>query len=214
MAKLSSNSKNFRIRTNAGQFQKYASIKIVEALKQLSEDTKTNVQLVVADELEKKYKENVLGSYAPRTVEGRQVIEYNKSTGQGGHKKKLTYRHTGIFLDSIYTAIEGDMVRVKIKDEQYPEGATTSQVYEWLTKGTMGDEESGKPYPYIKKSGDGWSRNFPTPRHEFEEYTMLHMKGFLESLANDVKNGKYTTYRYTGKKKKRKTYKGEDLSQG
>ena len=143
-----------RLKNNKGEFQKYTSVYITKELKAIAEDTAVNVRLVIADELEKKYKENVLASYTPRTTRGQDILKYNKSTGQGGHKKKLTYRHTGIFVNSIYTKIDGDRVKIMIKDEQYPEGASTEQVYKWLTEGTQGYARTGKTYPYIKKSGD------------------------------------------------------------
>ena len=148
------------------------------------------------------YKENVLASYTPRSEAGLEVQEYNKyqksreqKLGTRLHKKKLTYRHTGIFLDSIYTEVKNKTVMVKIRDTQYPDGATTTQVYEWLTKGTEGSEKS---YPYTQTSGNdstnpdnystGWSRNFPTPRHLFEEHTREQMKGFLASFEENIKN--------------------------
>ena len=36
----------------------------------------------------------------------------------------------------------------------------------------------------------GWSRNFPTPAHLFEEHTKIQMEGFLEMLESDIKNKK------------------------
>ena len=211
-------------RDNWERFQKDFTINITNHLREVADTTATNVKLVIADELEKKYKENIIASYTPRTIRGAEIVEYNKNSGRGGHKKKLTYRHTGIFANSVYTVIDGNKVKAMIREEQYPDGASTIQVYKWLTEGTNGDMKSGKPYPYIKHSGNdksdpnsystGWSRNYPTPRHEFEEYTMLHMLGFIQSLEGDIKNGKYSTFRYTGKKKPREYYKGQDVRKG
>ena len=187
---------------NSSRWQKQATVLITKQLEQIANDVEKDATEIIKDKLLENYKENVLASYIPRSEAGLEVQEYNKyqksreqKLGTRLHKKKLTYRHTGIFLDSIYTEVKNKTVMIKIRDTQYPDGATTTQVYEWLTKGTKG---SDKPYPYVKVTGKdatdpnnystGWARNYPTPRHLFEEHTREQMKGFLASFEENIKN--------------------------
>lgn len=187
---------------NSSRWQKYATVLVTKQLEQIANNIEKDATKIIEDKLLENYKENVLASYTPRSEAGLEAQEYNKyqksreqKLGTRLHKKKLTYRHTGIFLDSIYTEVKNKTVMIKIRDEQYPDGASTTQVYEWLTKGTKGSEKS---YPYIKTSGNdttnpdnystGWARNYPTPRHLFEEHTREYMKGFLASFEENIKN--------------------------
>ena len=187
---------------NSSRWQKQATVLITKQLEQIANDVEKDATEIIKDKLLENYKENVLASYTPRSEAGLEVQEYNEyqksreqKLGTRLHKKKLTYRHTGIFLDSIYTEVKNKTVMIKIRDTQYPDGATTTQVYEWLTKGTKG---SDKPYPYVKVTGKdatdpnnystGWARNYPTPRHLFEEHTREQMKGFLASFEENIKN--------------------------
>ena len=187
---------------NSSRWQKQAAVLITKQLEQIANDVEKDATEIIKDKLLENYKENVLASYTPRSEAGLEVQEYNEyqksreqKLGTRLHKKKLTYRHTGIFLDSIYTEVKNKTVMIKIRDTQYPDGATTTQVYEWLTKGTKG---SDKPYPYVKVTGKdatdpnnystGWARNYPTPRHLFEEHTREQMKGFLASFKENIKN--------------------------
>ena len=187
---------------NSSRWQQQATVLITKQLEQIANDVEKDATEIIKDKLLETYKENVLASYTPRSEAGLEVQEYNEyqksreqKLGTRLHKKKLTYRHTGIFLDSIYTEVKNKTVMIKIRDTQYPDGATTTQVYEWLTKGTKG---SDKPYPYVKVTGKdatdpnnystGWARNYPTPRHLFEEHTREQMKGFLASFEENIKN--------------------------
>lgn len=210
-----------RLRSNTGKFIKQATIEITKQLQNVAEKERRNVSKIVAEKLEQTYKENVLASYTPRTTRGQEIKIYNESAAKAEEeynkgkqekkrfkRKKQTYHHTGIFLDSIYTKIDGSKIKVMVRNQTYPDGASTIDVYKWLTKGTKG---SDKPYPYIKtKGGDktdpknykqGWSWNYPTPKHEFEKHTMLQMIGFMSTLASDIENRKYKSRKYYKKKK-------------
>ena len=204
---------------NSSRWQKQATVLITKQLEQIAEEVEKDATKIIEDKLLETYKENVLASYSPRSEAGQEVQAYNESRKQLEHKdrelgiksrrgrKKLTYKHTNIFINSIYTEVKNKMVMIKIRDEQYPDGASTTQVYEWLTKGTEG---SDKPYPYVKVTGKdatdpnnystGWARNYPTPRHLFEEHTREQMKGFLENFQGNIKND-YNKRKY--KKKRR-----------
>lgn len=213
-----------RLRDNVGRFQKYATVHITKELKDIADEYKVNITTVVRDKLEETYKANVLASYAPRSMAGGEVASYNKrkkaeeKEAEEEHKvktrlrrKKLTYRHTGTFLDSIDVVVEGDDVKVIIRDKKYPNEKSTVDVYDYLTKGTEGDGESTGDYTYEVKGETEWAYNYPTPAHLFEEHTKVQMKVFLDNIRNELKDPKYSAFRYTGKKKPRKFYKGESL---
>lgn len=195
---------------NSSRWQKYATVLLTKQLEQIADDVEKDAAKIIEDKLLDTYKKNVLASYSPRSEAGIEVQKYNeyqksRETKEGNKRrlsrKKLTYKHTNTFVDSIYTEVQnktmtrGRVVKIKIKDEQYPDGASTTQVYKWLTKGTDGSEKS---YPYIKTTGKdmtnpnnyrtGWARNYPTPRHLFEEHTREEMKGFLDNFKANIKN--------------------------
>lgn len=204
---------------NSSRWQKQATVLITKQLEQIANDVEKDATKIIEDKLLETYKENVLASYSPRSEAGQEVQAYNESRKQLEQKdrelgiksrrgrKKLTYKHTNIFVNSIYTEVKNKTVMIKIRDELYPDGASTTQVYEWLTKGTKGSDKS---YPYIKVTGKdatdpnnystGWARNYPTPRHLFEEHTREQMKGFLENFQGNIKND-YNKRKY--KKKRR-----------
>ena len=208
------------LRDNIGRFQKTATIHITKQLEQIAEEVEKDATKIIEDKLLETYKENVLASYSPRSEAGQEVQAYNESRkhleqedralgikSRRG-RKRLTYRHTNIFVNSIYTEVRNKTVMIKIRDEQYPDGASTTQVYEWLTKGTNGSDKS---YPYVKVVGKdatdpnnystGWARNYPTPRHLFEEHTREQMKGFLDNFASNIKDN-YRGRRYKRKRRK------------
>lgn len=200
---------NLNLRDSKGAIKKRLETYISKKLEEDANSYELLAKNIIRDELEKKYKENVKASYSPRSARGQRIkkvnlesAKYRQKTGKGYHSEKVTYRHTGIFLNSIYAKIKDHTVKIMIRNEKYPDGTSTLKVYRWLTQGTKGGEENGKPYPYTKKQGDnyntGWSRNFATPAHLFEEHTKLQMRGFLEELANDIENGnaqqKYAKY--------------------
>lgn len=198
----------------SSRWQKHATVYISKALEEEANLLDLNLKQMVKDQLQKTYVKNVRASYTPRSTQGLEVAKYNKEqaeldkkSGGRSHRKKLTYRHTGIFANSIHTVVDNNVVKVVIKDEQYPDGASTTEVYKWLTEGTNGSE---KTYPYIKQQGDnystGWSYNFATPEHLFEEFTKIEMEGYIETLKSELKNkdAKDIQAKYIRYKRKRK----------
>lgn len=206
---------------NSSRFQKYATVLITKQLEQIADNVEKDATKIIEDKLLETYKQNVLASYSPRSEAGQEVQAFNKAQKQREEqdkeeygiknrrsRKKLTYRHTNTFVNSIYTEIKNKTVMIKIRDEQYPDGASTTQVYEWLTQGTKG---SDKPYPYIRVTGNdatdpnnystGWATNYPTPRHLFEEHTREQMKGFLENFEANIKRD-YNGRKYRKKRRK------------
>ena len=201
-----------RLRDNAGRFQKYATAYITRQLQEVAEETGVNVRLVVADKLKEVYKDNVKQSYTPSSEEGKAIKAYNADK-YNTHKKKVKYRHTGTFLRSIKTKIDGNDVKIVIDETvKYEDGTPATEVYEYLTKGTP---DTQSIYAYTTKNGEVFgAKNYGMQPHLFEEHTMNQMKGFLASLQGDIKNQKYSTFRYTGKKRRRQSYKGIDIREG
>lgn len=193
-----------RVRDNFGKFQKYATVNITKQLQSIADEHEVIISKIVKDKLLKTYKENVLASYSPRSEKGIEVQEYNEyqkkreeKEHRRFHKKKLTYRHTGTFLRAIKAIKKGKTVKIVIDGAAtYEDGTPVTKVYEYLTKGTSGGEET---YAYKTKNGITGGRNYPTPEHNFEEWTQVQMLGFLNSLEADIKNGKYYTKRYLKK---------------
>lgn len=193
-----------QLRNNIGQFQKYATLAITKELEAIADNTEVNVKQVIADQLKKTYIDNLKASYGPRSKVGRMVAETHK-------RKTSTYHHEHKLEEAVNVTISGKYIKVVINgDITYDDGTPATQVYKWLTEGTTPPKNSYYPYDL----GDGFTtfyRNYPTPAHLFEEHTTIQMKGFLNSLENRIKNGEYTTYKYTGKKKKRTHYRGQEV---
>ena len=173
---------------NKGQITKDFSILVTKKLQTVAEEVNIRIKPLIRDELQYKYKTNVLATYAPTSETGQAVKDYNKAHK---HQKSASYHHTGKFLDSIHAVIDENTVKIIIEENIYDDGATTLQVYEWLRYGTTKNPKSDR-YPYIKKQGGnystGWASYNPTPKHPFEEMTLEQMKGFLDTLTGEFKN--------------------------
>lgn len=153
------------------------NLQITKQLNQIAKNVEVNLAKVVEEKLLETYKTNVLSSYSPRSEEA-------------------SYVHTGTFLSSIYTEVEDTSptektITVMIADKNYPDAVTprsTVQVHTFLTEGTRG----GGDYPYKDDEGRiTFAPNYPTPKHEFEEHTIIQMEGFIDSLESDIKAGKH-----------------------
>ena len=186
---------------NLSKFQKNLTVNVSKQLLKEAEKIKMNLSQVVEDKLLTCAKENILQSYSPRSVGAAQDILFNEQAKQAenedkkqdlkvrNRRRKIPYKHTGTFLDSIYTEKKDNEIVVKIRDLQYENGKSTIDVYKWLTNGTSG----GGNYYFVNNNGERpTAHNYPIPRHEFEEQTMVQMLGYLHSLENDIKNGKYS----------------------
>lgn len=125
---------------------------------------------------------------------GANVANYNETHK---HKKPMPYHHTGLFAGSVKAVIDGNAVKVVIEDKAYDDGATTEQVYDWLTKGTTLNPKKNS-YPYVRKQGSnystGWATYNSTPKHPFEQHTLNEMAGFLDMLESDLKRKKIQPY--------------------
>lgn len=199
--------KRMTLRDNIGRFQKMATIHITKQLEQTAADLEKDATVMVKDKLLETYKTNVLASYSPRSEAGIETKTYNdyqkrreEKYKKRLHKKTLTYRHTNTFLDAVKVKVEDKVVKIVIDgDTTYEDGTPATEVYEYLTKGTSGGDST---YAYQTKDGITGARNYPTPRHLFEEHTKEQMKGFLDNLEGEILNNKkYNSRRYTKKRR-------------
>lgn len=191
---------------NSSRWAKHATVMITKELEAIAENTGVNVRLVIADKLKQTYIDNLTASYGPRSLQGIATAETYKS-------KSSTYTNTHTLETAVDVAIKDNIVKIIIdKDKTYggDRNVPATKVIKWLNEGTEGGSRKGGS-GYYKDENDEWHYNYPTRPHLFEEHTINDMKGFLDSLESDIDNGKYTTYRYTGKKKTRTHYKGKKV---
>lgn len=212
---------------NSSRFQKRAAVLITKKFEEIAENTKANVQLVIADKLEETYINELKASYSARSERGKQIEVYNakqKEKEQEPYYKKqriklrrqqASYHHhtDDALAKQVHAQIDENYVKIVVDDMTYANGKKAEDILTYLSKGTMGGSRKGGPGTYKGEDGN-WYYNYPTPRHLFEEHTKAQMQGFLASLESDIRNGKYSTFRYTGKKKSRDyyTYKGERIN--
>ncbi len=190
---------------NSSRWQKHATVMITKELEAIAENTGVNVRLAIRDKLDESYKRNLALSYGPRSSRGVEAQETHK-------RKTSTYTNTHTLEEAIDTIIDGEYVKVVVDEtvtyDNNDRNVPATKVIKWLSEGTRG---GGKKTGYYKDENGEWHYNYPTPVHPFEEHTRNEMLGFLDSIEGDIRNKKYTTYRYTGKKKKRTHYKGQEV---
>lgn len=190
---------------NSSRWQKHATVMITKELEAIAENTGVNVRLAIRDKLDESYKRNLTLSYGPRSSRGVEAQETHK-------RKTSTYTNTHTLEEAIDTIIDGEYVKVVVDEtvtyDNNDRNVPATKVIKWLSEGTRG---GGKKTGYYKDENGEWHYNYPTPVHPFEEHTRNEMLGFLDSIEGDIRNKKYTTYRYTGKKKKRTHYKGQEV---
>lgn len=156
----------------------------------------------VRDLAEETYKENIRNSYGPISERGKSVQAYNENHT---HKKAANYHHTGLFLKSIYSHIDGDKIKVEVGDLKYDDGTSTKQVYKWLSRGTR----KRPKYPYYPVEGNGtndtpWAKYVPTPKHDFNRLTILDMENYFSTLKADLENENSSEYKYLTRYYKKK----------
>ena len=184
-------------RNKRGQFvsEKLISIKIPKALQEIADDVAIRVRPIVRDELENTLVHEIYASRTPATEQGKKVQEYNETHK---HQKKRPYHHTGLLERSIYGTIDGDVVKANVRDQRYDNGASTTDVYDYLKFGTT-DNPKNDTYDYA--NGTEFSKYISQEPHNFEARTREYMNQFLDRLAADIKNH---PERYSDKYKKRR----------
>lgn len=163
-------------------------LKISKKLQAVADEVAIRVRPLVRDELERTHIFNVYDSYRPATQKGRAIEEYNKTHK---HQKPRLYHHTGNtgessnLASSIYAVIDGDTVIAKVRDKSYPDGTSTTKVYDILKYGTP---KTSKKKGFYYNNHSEFSTYISQPPHNFEARTREDMKIFLNDLAKDLKN--------------------------
>ena len=171
-----------------GQISKQLSILVTKTLKEIAKDCEGKVKNVLREELEKQHKHDIYSTYAPIQQSGKNVAEYNK---KHKHQKKQPYHHSGKLIASVHAVVDGDTVKIVLDDEEYDDGTSVKDVYEWLDKGTGKSEYDvyilggkGSHTPYVSY--------VPTPKHGFKKMTLDYMDSFIKNeLIPNIEKGKY-----------------------
>ena len=126
-------------RNRKGQYasENIINLKISKALQNIANDVAIRVKPIIRDELEKTLRYEIYASRTPATKKGLTTKEYNESHS---HQKVKPYHHTGLLASSVYATIDGDTIKANIKDQQYDNGSSTTDVYDYL-----------KSSPYISR---------------------------------------------------------------
>ncbi len=165
-----------------GQYtsEKPIVLKLSKTLLDIANDVAIRVKPIVRDELENTLTQEIYASRTPATEKGKKIQEYNETHK---HQKKKLYHHTGLLERSVYGTIDGDNVKVNIRDQKYDNGASTTEVYDYLKFGTT-DEPKSDVYDYA--NGTKFARYNPQEPHNFEARTREHMRQFLDDLSRDL----------------------------
>lgn len=159
---------------------KPVAIALKKRLIEIANDEGIKLKAMVRDQLETELRFNVYDSYRPATKGGTEIKEYNETHK---HQKANLYHHTGRLASSIYARIDGDTIKAMIKDEKYPDGASTTEVYDYLKFGTSKKSEK-KGYFY--NNGNDFSPYISQEPHNFEARTRQNMNQYLDDLAADI----------------------------
>lgn len=197
--------KNVRIRRGV-------YLKLEQDVLDLADEMGVRLRTRVRDKLQETYTDNIRNSYEPTGERGKAIQTYNEEPYRT-HKKAANYHHTGLFLKSVHTRIDGNKVKATIENLKYEDGTTTWEVYKWLTRGTR----KRPKYPYYPVEGPDaedtpWAKYVPTPKHNFNALTVADMDNYLSNLKNDLKNENSDEYKilmrdYAKKQRKQKLYK-------
>ena len=117
-------------------FQNGVNVYITKKLQKIADDTQTNVSKVISDKILELYKVNYIASLSSRSARAEAINAYNaeakrrdiedkeKKLDTFRHRRKtLSYRNTKLLLRDgvLYTEIEGNFVKLKIKEDVYYE---------------------------------------------------------------------------------------------
>ena len=185
----------------------------------LAKELEVRLKTRVRDKLQETYTDNIRNSYEPTGERGKAIQAYNeekqnnREKGKTYHQKAANYHHTGTFLTSVHTRIDGNKIKATIENKKYEDGTTTWEVYKWLTRGTR----KRPKYPYYPVEGKEakdtpWAKYVPTPKHNFNQLTMADMENYLSTLVAKLKDENSNEYKeliknYAKKQRKQKLYK-------
>ena len=162
--------------------EKIIGIKLTKRLQAIAEDEGIKLKAMVRDELEQTLRSEIYASYRPATKNGKDVQEYNETHK---HQKPRPYHHTGILASNVYANIEGDIIQAKIKDVKYPDGASATEVYDYLKFGTPDQPKNGAK-GFFYNNGQNFSPYISQEPHNFEARTREQMKQFINDLETDI----------------------------
>lgn len=173
-------------------------IKLTKQLQKIADEVEVKVKPIVRDELEATLRAEIYASRTPATEKGQTIKTYNETHK---HQKPKLYHHTGKLERSVYATIEGDIIKANIKDETYDNGASTTEVYDYLKFGTTNHPKNNT---YAYANGTTFSKYIPQEPHNFEARTKEQMDIFLKKLKADIEqNGsKYINPKYIKKLRK------------
>ena len=169
-------------RNKLGQITRTKPIEIAikKSLLAIARQEGVRVKALVRDELEDQLRLNVYTSYEPATKIGIETKKYNETHK---HQKSHPYHHTGLLASSIYTVIDGDTIKAMVKNNQYPNGTSTTKLYDYLKFGTT---DTPKKSVYGYDNGKKFARYVAQRPHNFEARTKIYMNHFLDKLAANI----------------------------
>lgn len=175
------------VRNKRGQItsNRTISTKLIKALQEAANNAAIRIKPLVRDELEQTLRSEIYASYTPATERGKAIQEYNETHK---HQKPQSYHHTGLLASSVYATIQGDVIQAVIKDKQYPDGASTTEVYDYLKFGTTDTPKKSDTYAYA--NGTEFSKYIPQEPHNFEARTREYMNEFLDNLLVELQTEK------------------------
>lgn len=156
------------------------SIRITKRLQEIADEVAIRVKPIVRDELEQTLRSEIYASYTPATKSGQETEAYNETHK---HQKSMPYHHTGLLARNVSAVIESNIIKAKIKDAKYPNGKSTTEVYDFLKFGTS-KESSKKGFFY--NEGQDFSTYIYQEPHNFEARTREYMRNFLKKLEQDL----------------------------
>lgn len=160
-------------------------IAIKKSLLNIARDEGIRIKAMVRDELERELRLDIYDSYTPATKSGIETKKYNETHK---HQKPRPYHHTGLLASKVYATIDGDVIKAMVRNEQYDNGTSTQEVYDYLKFGTT---NTPKKSVYGYNNGKQFARYTPQAPHNFEARTKEYMKQYIDTLAKDIeKNGK------------------------
>lgn len=170
-------------RNTRGQFVRtgHLSMKISKQLQEIAREAEVRVKPIVRDEAERILREEVYDSYQPVTQKGKDTQQYNENHA---HQKARPYHHTGILASNIYGAIEGDEIKLKVRETaKYDNGKSAAEVYDFLKYGTT---NAPKKDSYSYNNGNDFSQYISQPPHNFEARASERINRFLDEFAQKI----------------------------
>lgn len=169
------------------KFKQFTSTKPIEVaiskrLMAIANDEGIKLKAMVRDELEDTLRHEVYASYRPATKKGQETQEYNETHK---HQKTRPYHHTGLLARSIYAITNDIGAEAMVRDEEYDNGSSTTEVYDYLKFGTT-DNPKNDTYDYA--GGTKFSKYIPQDPHNFEARTRQHMNVFLDNLGHEIES--------------------------